>query len=72
MPLHSVQIAGTIEQVLECDILIIMTPWKAFKSIDYKALGHVRTLIDPFNFLNLESFEQSNLPLKYHCIGRNY
>ncbi|MDC0349113.1 GDP-mannose dehydrogenase [Alphaproteobacteria bacterium] len=71
-PIGSVKITNTIEQVLECDVLIIMTPWEEFKSIDYKALGHVRVLIDPFNFLSLESLEKSGLPLKYHCIGRNY
>lgn len=65
-PYASVKIPETMEEVLQQEVVIIMTPWKDFKGLDYST---VKTLIDPFNLLEGST---SKGPFDYYALGRTF
>jgi UDPglucose 6-dehydrogenase len=67
-PFKEVEVLSTIDEALKSDILIIMTPWEQFKSIDINKLSGIKVLIDPFNCFKNNS---SQLVSAYYSIGRD-
>lgn len=67
-PYGAVKIASSASEILEKEVVIVMTPWKEFKDLAYKS-AKTKTLIDPFNLLEKES---GSLPFNYYALGRTF
>lgn len=68
-PYASVKIANNAQDILERDVVIIMTPWKEFKELNYRNAVKIKTLIDPFNLLEKEG---NSWPFNYYALGRTF
>ena len=66
------QVASPIEACLNADVLIIMTPWPEFGSIDFSEIKNSLkgdVIIDPYKAINGLLVEQSGF--KYKTLGRS-
>ena len=67
-PYAAVKIAHKATDILERDVVLIMTPWKEFKDLDYKKYKKIKVLIDPFNLFEKES---KHLTCQYYALGKS-
>lgn len=66
-PFSSVRLTTTVAELMDKEVVIIMTPWKEFKELPYRTSKSIKALIDPFNLLMDQA---TTMPFDYHCLGR--